>query len=52
MHDNKNGKLGLILGGIIAVAAVIFLLTGGDLGGKKVVNGDDDLPPVATQAQR
>jgi hypothetical protein len=50
MADNKGstGKLGLITGGIVALAFVIFILTGGDLGGKKVIKSDADLPPVAS----
>ena len=42
-----NGTFGLIVGGIIAVAAVAFIMSGGELGGKKTVEGDQDLPPVA-----
>jgi hypothetical protein len=48
MTDNRNGTLGLILGGIVAIAAAIFILGGGELGGATKVNSDDDLPPVAT----
>jgi hypothetical protein len=50
MADNDNrskGTIGLILGGIIAVAAVVFLLAGGQLGGVKEVTSDSDLAPVA-----
>jgi hypothetical protein len=48
MSDNKpsTGYLGAILGGLVAIAALAFLLTGGELGGKKTVDGDEDLPPV------
>jgi hypothetical protein len=50
MSDNRgsNGKLGAILGALITVAAVAFLLNGGEYVGKKTVNSDNDLPPVAT----
>ena len=50
MADNKGstGTFGLITGSIVAVAAVIFILTGGQLGGKKTITGDADLPPVAS----
>jgi hypothetical protein len=50
MADNNpsTGFLGAVLGGIVALAAVVFLLTGGDLGGTKKVEGDADLPPVAS----
>ena len=42
-----NGTFGLILGGLVALAAVIFIFSGGELGGKTVINGDEDLPPIA-----
>ena len=50
MADNKGstGALGLITGGIVAIAVMIFIITGGELGGKKVVKGDADLPPVTS----
>lgn len=50
MTDNNqgpNGATGLLLG-VCAVAAVLFLLTGGELGGNKKVRGDQDLPPVVS----
>ena len=40
--------IGLILGGIFAAAAALFILTGGELGGKKQIKSDADLPPVAS----
>lgn len=50
MADNNrsNGAAGLVLGGIFALAAALFILTGGELGGEKKVHGDQDLPPVAS----
>ena len=50
MADNNrpHGAVGLILGGVFAIAAAMFILTGGQLGGKKQVNGDADLPPIAS----
>ena len=45
-----KGTVGLLLGGICVLAAAFFLLTGGELGGKKTVRGDADLPPVASPA--
>ena len=49
MSDNKgNGAIGLILGGIFAAAALVFILTGGQLGGVKGVKTDADLPPIAS----
>jgi hypothetical protein len=53
MSDNNKGTgfLGAILGGLVAIAAMAFLLTGGELGGKKTVESDDDLPPVAASSQ-
>ena len=50
MTDNNqapNGTTGLLLG-VCAVAAALFLLTGGEFGGNKKVRGDQDLPPVAS----
>jgi hypothetical protein len=49
MSDNRarNGTLGALLGAVIAVALAIFLLSGGEHVGKKTVNGDADLPPIA-----
>jgi len=46
--NSDNGLFGLIVGGIVAVAIAIFIFIGGDYGGKKTVEGDDDLPPIAT----
>jgi hypothetical protein len=48
MNKDSNGTFGIIIGGVVAAIAVIFILTGGELGGKKTVQGDQDLPPVAT----
>jgi hypothetical protein len=50
MTDNRapNGKLGVVLGALIAIAAVVFLLNGGEHVGKKTVNSDNDLPPIAS----
>jgi hypothetical protein len=44
-HD--NGTFGIILGGIVAVVAALFILSGGELGGKKTIEGDQDMPPIA-----
>ena len=46
--DRDNGFFGLVVGGIVALAAMIFIVSGGELGGKKTVEGDQDLPPIAT----
>jgi hypothetical protein len=45
-----NGKFGVVLGALIALVAIILLLNGGEYVGKKTVNSDADLPPVATGA--
>lgn len=45
--NKDNGAFGLIVGGIVALAAVLLILSGGELGGKKTVEGDRDLPPIA-----
>jgi hypothetical protein len=51
MADNRtNGRFGLVLGGVVVLAAAVFILTGGELGGKKEVKSDADLPPVTTGA--
>jgi hypothetical protein len=52
MPDNQQSYsgLGVILGGIVAVALAVFLLTGGDLGGTKKVESDADLPKVTSPA--
>ena len=54
MTDNRapNGKLGALLGALIAIALAFFLLNGGEHVGKKTVNSDNDLPPVAQGQQR
>jgi hypothetical protein len=46
--NRDKGAFGLIIGGIVAMAAVFFIFGGGELGGKKTVAGDQDLPPIAT----
>jgi hypothetical protein len=50
MSDNRApiGRLGAIIVGLIAVVLAIFLVSGGEHVGKKTVNSDADLPPVAT----
>ncbi|HEY4858138.1 MAG TPA: hypothetical protein VIH98_15920 [Xanthobacteraceae bacterium] len=46
-NRGSNGSLGAIVGALIAVALALFLLSGGEHFGKKTVNSDADLPPVA-----
>ena len=46
--NNQNGGIGIALGAFALLAAVIFIATGGSLGGKKTVESDRDLPPVAS----
>jgi hypothetical protein len=50
MTDNssRRGTLGAVIGALIAVVLAILLLNGGENLGKKTVQGDNDLPPVAT----
>jgi hypothetical protein len=50
MADNRQstGALGIVLGAVVAFAALLFLLSGGEHFGKKTVEGDRDMPPVAT----
>jgi hypothetical protein len=54
MADNNpsTGFLGAVLGGLIALAAIVFIVTGGELGGTKKVESDADLPPVASPAPK
>ena len=51
MADNRgsNGRLGAILGALIALALAVFLLNGGEHFGKNTVSSDADLPPVASK---
>jgi hypothetical protein len=46
-NRGSNGSLGAIVGALIAVALALFLLSGGEHFGKKTINSDADLPPVA-----
>ncbi len=48
MNKDSNGTFGLIIGALVAVIAAIFIFSGGELGGKKTIQGDEDLPPIAT----
>ena len=49
MADNHGtGRLGLLLGGAVILAAALFIFSGGELGGKKHVLGDADMPPVTS----
>ncbi len=43
-----NGSFGILLGGLVALVAAFFILSGGQFGGKKTVEGDHDMPPIAT----
>jgi hypothetical protein len=49
MADNNGTNLfGLLLAGVVVVAAGLFILSGGELGGKKEVLSDADMPPVTS----
>jgi hypothetical protein len=48
-NNGQNGSLGIAFGAFVALAALFFIVTGGSLGGKKTVEGDKDLPPVASE---
>ena len=43
-------RLGALLGSMVLLALAIFLVTGGNLGGKQKVAGDADLPQVSSPA--
>jgi hypothetical protein len=49
---SATGTIGLVLGGAFALAAVVFLLVGGEFGGEKKIHGDGDLPPVASPEKK
>jgi hypothetical protein len=53
MTDNRvpNGRFGVVLGGVILAGALAFFLFIGGVG-KKAVNSDSDLPPIAKGQQR
>ena len=46
--NTDNRFFGIIIGSIVVIAIVIFIFSGGELGGKKTIESDDDLPPVTT----
>jgi len=46
--DQDTRNIGLFVGVLVALGAALFILSGGDLGGKKTVASDRDLPPVAS----
>ena len=46
--DQNLRSLGLFVGILVVIGAAIFILSGGNLGGKKTVASDRDLPPVAS----
>lgn len=50
MADNNGSNRGLavILAGVVLFAAATFIVTGGDFGGTKKVEGDHDLPKVTS----
>jgi len=48
MKNDGSSTFGIIVGGVVAAIAVIFILTGGELGGKKTVESDHYLPQTTT----
>jgi hypothetical protein len=50
MASNQRPNLGFaaLLGAVVVLALVIFIVTGGQLGGSKKVASDADLPQVAS----
>ena len=58
MADNNpksgtsTGTIGLMLGGLLALAAMVFIVSGGQLGGVKEVKSDADLPPIASPEKK
>ena len=47
-----GGTIGLMLGGLLALAAVVFIASGGQLGGVKEIRSDADLPPIASPEKK
>ena len=47
--NKGQGGFGILVGTLVVMAAVFFIVTGGSMGGKKTVEGDRDLPPVASE---
>jgi hypothetical protein len=57
MADNEpkgptGGTIGLMLGGLLALAAMVFIVSGGHLGGVKEIRSDADLPPIASPEKK
>jgi hypothetical protein len=51
--DNRlKSKTALILSGVLAVAAAVFILAGAELGGVQEVSSDADLPPVSSPEKK
>jgi hypothetical protein len=46
--NKDTGLFRLVVGGIVALAAAVFIFSGGEFGGKKSIESDRDLPPVTT----
>jgi hypothetical protein len=51
-QPGSSGYLGALLGGLVAVVAITFMLSGGEWTGNKKIDGDDDLPPVVSTAPK
>ena len=49
-NEHGTGIFGLLLAAVVLLAAGTFILSGGQLGGKKQVVSDSDLPPVTSGA--
>jgi hypothetical protein len=47
-NQGPNLSFALLLGGVVLLALMIFLVTGGQLGGSKKVASDADLPKVTS----
>jgi hypothetical protein len=49
--ESNHSMFGIVIGAIVVAVAAMFILSGGEFGGKKTVDGDQDLPPVATEGR-
>ena len=47
-----GGTMGLMLGGLLAIAAMVFIVSGGQFGGVKEIRSDADLPPIASPEKK
>ena len=47
-NNGSHRGLAIVLSGMVLLAAAMFIVTGGDFGGTRKVEGDHDLPKVTS----